>query len=187
MRKIIFIIIILLFVNKIKAQILTNLAVVGKSNIISENPAKVKLPFFILYSKPYFKDKNEMDSLAVREMITKKDTLETDFSKWRNQDFPNKILVPINGKIEMEDGLSKISWKTKEEKKIIQKEIKKYNKRRKKWSESPLRVSRPIYTADKVYALMTILKGNSGGSTSLFKKVDGKWTFVEYLEQWEYE
>ncbi len=169
------------------SQSLLEVATSFEENIILEIPTKPKLPHFALYSKTFFKNKSLQDSVAIRELILKVDTTETVRTPWKKSDFPNKMLVRSKEKISVDQVLSNINWTTKKQKNTIKKAIKHYNNRTPKWRAYPMQISKPLYTEDGLYAVITFRYGNSAGKTAIYKKVRDQWTFYENFERWEME
>ena len=186
MKNTLLLILISTFATELKAQNLLEVALEDKSLIVYDKPAKPKLPYFILYEKEFFAGKSKSDSLNVRELMSKIDTIEIDYEKWTKKEIENRILVSKNKKIDLKQEMLKISDKPKEERKKLKKEIKGFNNNRSGWRGYPLSISRPIFTNDKKLALITIIRGNSGGSTILYQFDNGKWNYYEYLERWAY-
>ncbi len=186
MKNILLLILISIFATEINAQNLLEVVLQDRSLIVNEKPVKPKSPFFILYEKEFFAGKSKSDSLNIRELMSKIDTLEIDYEKWAKEEMENRILVSKNKKIDLKQEMLKISDKPKEEQKKLKKEIKGFNNNKSGWRGYPLSISRPIFTNDKNLALITIIRGNSGGSTVLYKFDNGKWNYFEYLERWAY-
>ena len=177
MKNILLIILISIFATELSAQNIIDVALAEKSLIVYEKPAKPKLPFSILYEKEFFNGKNKSDSLNVRELMSKVDTLDIDYSKWTENELKNRIVVSKGKKIDL---------KPKAEQKKFKKEIKGFNNNKSGWRNYPLSISRPIISNDGKMALITIIRGNSGGSTELYKMENGKWEYFEHLERWAY-
>ncbi|SMC87864.1 hypothetical protein [Cellulophaga tyrosinoxydans] len=186
MKNILLIILISFFTTDLSAQNLLDVALAEKSLIVNEKPAKPKLPFFILYEKEFFNGKNKSDSLNVRELMSKVDTLDIDYSKWTKNELKNRIVVSKGKKIDLKKEMLKMSDKPKAEQKKLKKEIKGFNNNKSGWRNYPLSISRPIISNDGKMALITIIRGNSGGSTELYKMENGKWEYFEHLERWAY-
>ena len=186
MKKIMLIILISFFATELSAQNLLEVTLEGKSTIVYKKPAKPKLPFFILYEREFFNEKNKSDSLNIRELMSKIDTLEIDYTSWTNDELKSQIIVSKNKKIDLKMEMLKVSEKPKTEQKKLKKEIKGFNNNKSGWRNYPLSISRPIISKDGKMALITIIRGNSGGSTELYKMENGKWKYFEHLERWAY-
>ncbi len=186
MKNILLIILISIFATELSAQNIIDVALAKKSLIIYEKPAKPKLPFSILYEKEFFNGKNKSDSLNVRELMSKVDTLDIDYSKWTENELKNRIVVSKGKKIDLKKEMLKMSDKPKAEQKKFKKEIKGFNNNKSGWRNYPLSISRPIISNDGKMTLITIIRGNSGGSTELYKMENGKWEYFEHLERWAY-
>lgn len=186
MKNILLIILISIFATELSAQNIIDVALAEKSLIVYEKPAKPKLPFSILYEKEFFNGKNKSDSLNVRELMSKVDTLDIDYRKWTENELKNRIVVSKGKKIDFKKEMLKMSDKPKAEQKVFKKEIKGFNNNKSGWRNYPLSISRPIISNDGKMALITIIRGNSGGSTELYKMENGKWEYFEHLERWAY-
>jgi len=186
MKNILIIIIISFFATEVSAQNLLEIALEEKSLIVYAKPAKPKLSHFALYEKEFFIGKNKSDSLNVRELISKIDSLEIDYSHWTKDELKTKIIVSKGKKINLKSEMLRVSEKSKIEQKKLKKEIKGYNNNKTGWRSYPLSVSRPIISNDGKMVLITIIRGNSGGSTELYKMESGKWKHFENLQRWAY-
>ena len=187
MKNILLIILISILATELSAQNLLENVLKDKSLIVYDKPTKPKLPYFILYDeKDFFTGKSKPDSLNVRELMSKIDTLEIDYSNWTKDDLKNRIIVSKGKKIDLKQEMLKISGKPKIEQKKLKKEIRGFNNNKSGWRSYPLSISRPIISNDGKMALITIIRGNSGGSTLLYKMENDEWKYFEYLERWAY-
>ncbi|TCI90612.1 hypothetical protein [Tenacibaculum sp. M341] len=186
MKNLLLIILISFFATELSAQNILDVGLTEKSLIVYEKPAKPKLPFSILYEKDFFYRKSKSDSLNVRELISKIDTLEIDYSKWTKSELKKRIIVSKGKRIDIKKEMHKMSDKPKAEQKKLKKEIKGLNNNKSEWRNYPLSISRPIMSNDGKMALITIIRGNSGGSTELYKMENGEWKYFENLERWAY-
>lgn len=186
MKNILLILLISFFATELSAQNLLKTALEDKSLIVYDKPVKPKLPYFILYEKEFFNGKSKSDSLNIRELISKIDTLETDYSNWKKDELKKGIIVSKGKKIDLKLEMLKVSDKPKIEQKKLKKEIRSFNNNKSGWKNYPLSISRPIISNDGKMALITIISGNSGGSTLLYKMEKNEWKYFEYLERWAY-
>jgi len=186
MKNILLIILITFFATELSAQNIFDVSLAEKSLIVYEKPAKPKLPFFILFEKEFFNGKNKSDSLNIRELISKIDTLDINYSKWTKNELKNRIVVSKGQKIDLKKEMIKMTYKPKAEQKKLKKEIKSFNNSKSGWRNYPLSISRPIISNDGKMVLITVIRGNSGGSTELYKLEYGKWKYFEHLERWAY-
>ncbi|WP_338768196.1 hypothetical protein WAF17_07315 [Bernardetia sp. ABR2-2B] len=186
MKIILALILILIYTTELYSQNLLEVALDNESVIVYDQPAKPILRLPLLYEKKLFIGESKSDSLNIRELMSKIDTLKIDYENWTKQDIGNKILVSKNKKIDLKQEILKVSDKTKEEQKKLKKEIRGFNNNQGGWKNYPLYVSKPIFTNDKKLALITIIRGNSSGSTVLYKFDDGKWSHYKYLSKWYY-
>ena len=186
MKKAFILILILLFVPKSGAQNLIEVALTNQSLLVNEKPAKPKLPYFVLYEKDFFKGKSKLDSLNIQELIAKIDTVEIDYAKWTKSELNNRILVSEGVKIDLDTEITNFFDKSKEEKKKLKKEINSFNNEKSGLRNYPISISRPIITNAGNMAFITIIRGNSGGSSLLFKFENEKWEYYDYLERWAY-
>ncbi|WP_431161981.1 hypothetical protein [Flagellimonas beolgyonensis] len=130
---------------------------------------------------------NKKDTTEIKALINKAKSSAPIYKNWTEKELPNKIIIGNNAFISIKNGLEIIPWETKEDKKRIKKEIRKYNNRGTEWRSFPLSMSRPIYSDSGEYALIGFIRGNNGGNVSLYKKNDSKnWKYIEDIYSWAY-
>lgn len=193
MKKALLLISTFLFSIAIYSQSLLETTLKDRSNIVSGEPIKIYLDNYKFKSREFFSYldvlKTEFaknDTTELKELIVKAMNSEADLTKWCENEIPNKILVEPKEFVKPKVGLEKIKWTTKEEKKAIVKEIRKYNRNNTMWPRFPVYISRPVYSESGSYAIIGIINGGSTGKVSLYKKTEGKWTMVSDLKSWVY-
>ena len=179
--------VLLCFFQNLNGQTLFECALNGKSNIVIEKPTKINLGNYNFKAREFLNwldlnkaEFNKKDTIDVKMLIEKAKLSEPIFENWTEKELPNKILIGNNDFISVKKGLEIIPWETKEDKKSVKKEIRKYNNRGTEWRSFPLSMSRPIYSDDGKFALIGFIRGNNGGNASLYQKYDGQnWKYVE--------
>ncbi|TMM55971.1 hypothetical protein FEE95_15115 [Maribacter algarum] len=182
-----------LFSAVIYSQSLLQAATKNRSNLVAKEPVKIYLDNYKFKAREFYgylgfleTDFSKNDTTELKELITKAMDSEPDLTKWTEKEIPNKILVEPDKFVKPKIGLEKIKWTTKEEKKAIIKEIRKYNRMKVMWPSFPLYLSRPVYSKSGNYALIGLVNGGSTGAVILYKKKDEKWTEVADLKSWVY-
>ncbi|MNR50382.1 hypothetical protein D3C85_1698890 [compost metagenome] len=74
----------------------------------------------------------------------------------------------------------------KSQRKLLIKQIKKYNANEIFYRNFPLEVSKPIYSSDGKFAVIGFSRGNNGGEIVLYKLVGEKWEVESGLTRWAY-
>lgn len=184
MKNTMLIVLMFFFTKQLSAQNLLEIVLEGKSQIIYEKPAKPKLPSY--YEEDFLNRKNKSDSLNIRDLISKVDSIKIDYSNWTKAELKTKIIATKGTKIDLKREMLKASKRSKTEQKILKKEIKGFNNYKNGWRNYPISISRPIISKNRKMALITIIRGNSGGSTLLYKMENKKWKYFECLERWAY-
>ncbi len=168
-------------------------ALKDRSNLVSKEPIKIHLNNYKFESQEFFgylgvlkTQFPKKDTIELKELIRKVMNSKTDLTTWTENEIPNKILVKPNEFVKPKVGLEKIKWTTREEKKAIIKEIRKYNKNSTMWPRYPVYLSRPVHSRSGNYAIIGLINGGSTGKVSLYKKLDGKWSVVSDLKRWAY-
>lgn len=187
--KLLLLIISFLFSSMIYSQSLMETVLIDGSNIVLKKPIKIGLKEFNFSSNDfeYYAtlqniDFNMNDSIQLKELIIKINSIEPDLSEWTENEITHKILVERNKSIKLKTVLKKNDWRTKEDKKELKKEIKEYNKKKKhNWMPFPVKVSKPVYSESGNYAIISRDNGSSTGRVSLYKKVKNKWIVVAHL------
>ena len=107
-------------------------------------------------------------------------------STWKKSDFKDKIVINSSQKISLDSvNIIANSW-DKDKKKLLLKEIRKYNANEMFYRNFPVEVSKPIYSSDGKFAIIGFSRGNNGGEIVLYKLVDEKWKMESSLERWAY-
>ncbi len=184
----------LCFFQNLNGQKLFDCALNGKSNILVEKPTKINLGNYSFKTREFLNwldlnkaEFNKKDTTEIKALINKAKSSAPIYKNWTEKELPNKIIIGNNAFISIKNGLEIIPWETKEDKKRIKKEIRKYNNRGTEWRSFPLSMSRPIYSDSGEYALIGFIRGNNGGNVSLYKKNDSKnWKYIEDIYSWAY-
>jgi hypothetical protein len=181
------------FLNGTFSQSVLELAMETRSNIVAKKPIKIYLRNYKFDAQEFYNylgvlrmELPKNDTTELKSLISKAMTAEADMTKWTELELPNKILVEPKEHVKPKIGLNKIAWTTKEEKKAIVKEIRKYNRNNVMWPNSPLYLSRPIYSKSNNYALVGLVNGGSTGKVILYKKVKERWTEISDIYSWTY-
>lgn len=184
----------LCFFQNLNGQTLFQSALNGKSNIVVKKPTKIYLDNYNFKTREFLSwldvtnaEFNKKDTTEIKVLVDKAKTTEPIFEDWTESELLNKILIGESDFISIKSGLEKIHWETKEDKKKIKKEIRKYNNKRTEWRSFPLSMSRPVYSNNGEYALISFIRGNNGGNVSLYKKYDVKnWKYIVDIYSWAY-
>lgn len=182
------------FFQYLNGQTLLESALNGKSNIVVEKPTKINLGNYNFKTREFLNwldlnkaEFDKKDTTEIKTLINKAKSSKPIYKGWTEKELPNKILIGHNEFISIKNGLEIIPWETKEDKKRIKKEIRKYNNRGTEWRSFPLSMSRPVYSDNREYALIGFIRGNSGGNVSLYKKNDlQNWKYIEDIYGWAY-
>ena len=175
-------------------QTLFESALSEKSNIVVKKPTKIYLDHYIYITKEFLDwldlkkvEFNKKDTTEIRVLIDKAKSNQPNYNEWTKKELSNKILIEQNEFINIKNGLKIIPWETKEDKKRIKKEIRKYNNRGTEWRSFPISMSRPVYSDNGEYALRGFIRGNNGGNVSLYQKYNGQnWKYVVDIYGWAY-
>jgi len=193
MKKSIYILLVLTFPLVSRSQALLEVALKDKSNIIINKPFKIDLENYTFNARDFYGYLDLIDSsfpitdtTKLKEFIALAKAAKPDLNPWIKEEMPNKIIIALEEYIKPKIGLETIGWKTKEEKKAILKEIRKYNGRGTEWRSFPLTMSRPVFNSDTTLALIGLIRGNNGGNVSLYRKENEAWLWVCELKRWAY-
>ena len=107
-------------------------------------------------------------------------------SIWKKSDFKERLVVNPNEKINLDTVKAVTNSLDKTERKLLIKEIKKYNAGEMFYRNFPLEVSKPIYSSDGKFAVIGFSRGNNGGEIVLYKLVGEKWQVESDLIRWAY-
>ncbi len=175
------------------SQTLLEAALKDKSNIIINKPTRIQLKNYAFNSRDFYGHLDligssfpKKDTAKLKKFITFTKYAKPNLSPWKKEEIPNKIIIALEEYIKPKIGLETIRWKTKEEKKAILKEIRKYNNRGTEWRSFPLAMSRPVFNDDTTLALVGFIRGNNGGNVSLYRKENEGWLWVCELKRWAY-
>lgn len=193
MKRAFLIVLFFLFLNGVYPQSVLELAMETRSNIVAKKPAKIHLDNYKFKAREFYgylgvlrTEFPKKDTTELKNLITKAIESEADLTEWTELELPNKILVGPKEYVKPKIGLTKIEWTTKEEKKAIVKEIRKYNRNSVMWPNFPLYLSKPLYSESNNYALVGLINGGSTGKVILYKKTEEKWTEVADIYAWAY-
>ncbi|MDW7694366.1 hypothetical protein R9C00_06420 [Flammeovirgaceae bacterium SG7u.111] len=171
------------------SQNLLEIALEDKSSIVESTPFYRELnidTFNTFYVPRHMKSLNFKDTTLLINLI-KKSNLKLDTSKWNQTEFTKKIVVKEEGEfIKVKKALSLFPNLNEEEQKALKKEIRKYNNRTSSWRSFPIAVSRPVFSENGNFSLITIRNGNNGGEIILYEKRNGNWFLVGYVKRWAY-
>ncbi len=188
MKTKLFLLVHLLLVSLAFSQEILTVALKKESVIIERIPFKYNLENhkFSLkqYSDNLIEQKVIIDNLIISEFIEL--SKNQDGKYWTDDELKDRILVDYNKEINFNKAFEKLNPKTKNEIKMLKKEIKEYNSFKNEWKTYPISISRPIYSKDNKYAILAIEQGNNGGNVSLFQKENELWSFVGYITRWAY-
>jgi hypothetical protein len=107
-------------------------------------------------------------------------------SFWQQAEFKDRIVVNENERLS-DNQISAFSKQLNETQKLnIKIAAKKYNSEEKDWTLLPLRLSKPIYSKERDFAIIEFIFGNNGGETSLYHLENNRWEFMGNLTRWEY-
>jgi hypothetical protein len=146
---------------------------------LDQNPWRIKM-----YLERINESSSYNDTLQLKNLIERSKT--QDSSSWSSHEITGRILINKGDQIRTKKEITELDSITDEDKKILKKQIRKYNNQSPGWRKYPISVSRPICSTDNNYCIVSINEGNNGGEVGLYELKEDKWYFVGYLNKWAY-
>jgi len=107
-------------------------------------------------------------------------------SVWNQSDFIDRIVVKENEKIDKNRLNNFFKNLNSTQKLNLEIAVKNYNMDVQEWRKFPLKISKPIYSSSKDFAMIGFIFGNDGGQISVYNFQNEKWNFVGNLTKWAY-
>lgn len=169
-----------LFVNTFTSgQNLIELVIKDKSLLIYEEAYNLKEADPFLYSD----NDKEMNKYLFENFSSQIEELKN--SKWKKSDFVDKLVVSENKKIRKREFSIIFKNLSVKKRKILKRQIKYLNSKKKGLRSFPLKVSKPMYSKDNKFAILGILYGNKSGEYFLFEKINNEWKINKKLNWWK--
>ncbi|RZJ66277.1 MAG: hypothetical protein EOO50_10115 [Flavobacterium sp.] len=166
------------------AQGVMDIALKNKPLLIEESAFEIKeimssLNVTFVNEEFHIIDKPLLDDLKLQSEKEQK-------SSWKKSDFKNRILIRQNEKISLDSIKEVANSLNKEQKKLLTEQIKSYNANEVLYRGFPIKISKPVYSSDRRFAVVGFSKGNNGGEIVLYKLVGEKWREENVLKRWAY-
>ncbi|WP_282088678.1 hypothetical protein [Aquimarina algiphila] len=178
-----------LFSYSMSSQDLLDLALVDKTKIVDKEGYKPNLKTDKWNINNYLYELNESklilkDSIILIELISK--TTTQNLTEWKIDELKEVYLTKKNQKINVNAALESIKPKSKEQKRELKRKIRRFNNNPDKWRGCPLSISRPIFSDDNKYSMISFKFGNNGGYSSLYKNLNEEWKLIGVFNRFAY-
>lgn len=175
----------LLFITQISfGQNLMEIALKDKPLIIESEAFEIKQKLKLMDFRDVNEQCNKIDKTLLEDL--KLQSEKEQKSVWEKSDFKNRLVINPNEKINLDSVKTIVNALDKSQRKLLIKEIKKYNANEMFYRNFPLEVSKPIYSSDEKFAVIGFSRGNNGGEIVLYKLVGEKWEVECGLIRWAY-
>ncbi|WP_025742961.1 hypothetical protein [Aquimarina pacifica] len=180
---------VILFSYNLYSQDLLDLALVHKTKIIDKEGYKPNLKTDKWNINNYLYELNESeltlnDSIILIELISKTNT--QNLTEWKVDELNEVYLTKKNQKISINAALESIKPKSKEQQRELKRKMRQYNNNPSKWRGWPLSISRPVFSDDNKYSIISFKLGNSGGYSSLYQKLNEEWKLIGVFNRFAY-
>ncbi|SHJ27772.1 hypothetical protein [Aquimarina spongiae] len=188
MKKILYLFIILFSYN-LSSQDLLDLALVDKTKIINKDGYKpnLKTDKWNIYNYLYELNESKRilnDSITLIELISKSTT--QNLTEWKVDELNEVYLIKKNQKISINAALESIKPKSKEQERELKRKIRQYNNNPNKWRGWPISISRPVYSNDNKYSVISFKFGNNGGYSCLYQNLNQEWKLIGVFNRFAY-
>ncbi len=188
MKKLIYLFLILFSYN-LSSQDLLDLALVDKTKIVNKEGYKPNLKTDKWNINNYLHELNESkrilnDSTILIELISKSTT--QNLTEWKVDELNEVYQIKKNQKISINAALESIKPKSKEQQRELKRKIKQYNNNPNKWRGWPLSISRPVFSDDNKYSIISFKFGNNGGYSSLYHYLNKEWKLIGIFDRFAF-
>ncbi|AXT59269.1 hypothetical protein D1816_02530 [Aquimarina sp. AD10] len=188
MKKLLYLFVILLSYN-LSSQDVLDLALIDKTKIVNKEGYKPNLKTDKWNINNYLYELNESklilnDSMILIELISKSTT--QNLMEWNVDELNEVYLTKKNQKIIINTALEAIKPKSKEQQRELKRKIRQYNNNPNKWRGWPLSISRPIFSDDNKYSIISFKFGNNGGYSSLYQNLNEEWKLIGVFNRFAY-
>ncbi|WP_378172649.1 hypothetical protein [Aquimarina sp. SS2-1] len=188
MKKLLYLFIILFGYN-LSSQDLLDLALVDKTKIVDIEGYKPNLKTDKWNINNYLYELNESklilnDSTILIELISK--TTTQNLTEWKMDELNEVYLTKKNQKIIINVALESIKPKSKEQQRELKRKMRQYNNNPNKWRGWPLSISRPVFSGDNKYGMISFKFGNNGGYSCLYQNLNDEWKLIGIFNRFAY-
>ncbi|WP_075344538.1 hypothetical protein [Tenacibaculum agarivorans] len=188
MKKLLYLFVILFSYN-LFSQDLLDLALVDKTKIVNKESYKPNLKTDKWNINNYLYDLNENtqifnDSTILIELISKSTT--QNLTEWKVDELNEVYLTKKNQKISINAALKSIKPKSKKQQRELKRKIRQYNNNPNKWRNWPLSISRPVFSDDNKYSIISYKFGNNGGYSNLYQNLNKEWKLIGVFNRFAY-
>ena len=129
-------------------------------------------------------DKNDLEDFKIQ--ISK---YKFDNQIWNRRELKNNFYIINRGQKLKKDSVELYSVKNKltiENKLLLDKKVKNYNSNIPEWRHIPISLSDIIYNSSHNLAMITINRGNDGGTVDIYQKKGQGWILLGDIYSWNY-
>ncbi|WP_299316037.1 hypothetical protein [uncultured Aquimarina sp.] len=188
MKKLIYLFVIFFSYN-LSSQDLLGLALADKTKIITKEGYKPNLKTDKWNVNNYLYELNESkpilkDSIILIELISK--TVTQNLTEWKVDELNEVYLIKKDQKISIKAALKSVKPESKEQERELKRKIRKYNNNPNRWRGLPLSISRPVFSDDNKYGMISFKFGNNGGYSSLYQNLNEEWELIGIFNRFAY-
>lgn len=169
------------------AQNVMEVALADKSKLVFKNTnASFNLKDNSFAIQVYLEQLRDVpiDSLTLIDLIKKSKNRVSIW--WQKEELGNVYLVIKDQPLSVNKVLKNLYGLEEEEVEALKKQVRQYNNQPSRWRGWPIAVSKPIYSDDKQYCLLSFVRGNNGGHCELYMKVDSAWERIAVFNRFAF-